>query len=72
MFIGVYRKNDPLNTLPEEQSYAATAAHLGLVKGYADGTFRVPIARSPGKSWQTWFIGQFSMQEEILSLIDQL
>ncbi|MGX1832647.1 S-layer homology domain-containing protein [Paenibacillus taichungensis] len=40
MFIGVYRKNDPLNTLPEEQSYAATAAHLGIVKGYADGTFR--------------------------------
>ncbi|MCZ1266514.1 S-layer homology domain-containing protein [Paenibacillus tundrae] len=37
---GIASKNTSFRDVTEEQSYAATAAHLGFVKGYADGTFR--------------------------------
>ncbi|WDQ33781.1 S-layer homology domain-containing protein [Paenibacillus marchantiae] len=37
---GIASKNTSFRDVTEEQSYAATAAHLGLVKGYDDGTFR--------------------------------
>ncbi|WP_413374403.1 S-layer homology domain-containing protein [Paenibacillus taichungensis] len=37
---GIAAKDTTFRDVTEEQSYASTAAHLGLVKGYADGTFR--------------------------------
>jgi hypothetical protein len=37
---GIVSKNTSFRDVTEEQSYAATAAHLGIVKGYADETFR--------------------------------
>ncbi|MFE6079434.1 S-layer homology domain-containing protein [Paenibacillus sp. NPDC057886] len=37
---GIAAKDASFRDVTEEQSYAATAAHFGLVKGYADGTFR--------------------------------
>lgn len=37
---GISAKDTPFRDVTDEQSYVATAAHLGLVKGYADGTFR--------------------------------
>ncbi|WP_340400072.1 S-layer homology domain-containing protein [Paenibacillus sp. FSL H8-0079] len=37
---GISATDTSFKDVTEKQSYAATAAHLGLVNGYADGTFR--------------------------------
>lgn len=37
---GIAAKDTTFGDVTEAQSYASTAAHLGLVNGYTDGTFR--------------------------------